>query len=62
MLVENHDIGLQALEAPVFLGLQNLPHDVLFSRRRFKQCGAVYQLSAVGDQLSAESKAGAADS
>lgn len=24
-------------------GLQNLPHDVLFSRRRFKQCGAVYE-------------------
>jgi len=23
-------------------GLQNLPHEVLFSRRRFKQCGARY--------------------
>lgn len=23
-------------------GLQSLPHEVLFSRRRFKQCGAVY--------------------
>ncbi len=23
-------------------GLQGLPHDVLFSRRRFKQCGAMY--------------------
>ena len=23
-------------------GLQRLPHEVLFSRRRFKQCGAVY--------------------
>jgi DNA-binding Lrp family transcriptional regulator len=43
-------------------GLQNLPHDVLFSRQRFKQCGAVYQLSAVGHQPSAESKTGAADS
>jgi DNA-binding Lrp family transcriptional regulator len=35
-------------------GLQNLSHEVLFSRRRFKQCGAVYdsnQQSAVSDQL-----------
>jgi len=27
-------------------GLQALPHTVLFSRRRFKQCGATYQPSA----------------
>ncbi len=28
-------------------GLQALPHEVLFSRRRFKQCGAVYAMSAL---------------
>jgi hypothetical protein len=26
-------------------GLQNLPHEVLFSRRRFKQRGAVYAMA-----------------
>jgi len=26
-------------------GLQHLPHEVLFSRRRFKQCGAVYAVA-----------------
>lgn len=35
-------------------GLQRLPHEVLFSRRRFKQCGANYQSSV-------ESKPGVAD-
>ena len=28
--------------------LQDIPHDVLFSRRRFKQCGAVYQTPVNG--------------
>ena len=30
-------------------GLQNLPHEVLFSRRRFKQCGALYR-PTTGDE------------
>jgi DNA-binding Lrp family transcriptional regulator len=43
-------------------GLQKLPHETLFSRRRFKQCGAVYQHSAKGDQAHAKSNAGAVGS
>lgn len=35
-------------------GLQGLPHEALFSRRRFKQRGAVYERSAVSDQRSAD--------
>lgn len=31
-------------------GLQNLPHEVLFSRRRFKQRGAVYALPDIGEK------------
>ncbi len=42
-------------------GLQALPHEVLFSRRRFKQCGAVYYESeaaevASGRRLSAHDR------
>jgi DNA-binding Lrp family transcriptional regulator len=32
-------------------GLQSLPHAVLFSRRRFKQCGAVYERQPVAASL-----------
>ena len=32
-------------------GLQHLPHAVLFSRRRFKQCGAVYSCKPQAESL-----------
>lgn len=32
-------------------GLQNLPYEVLFSRRRFKQCGAVYERQPIAVSL-----------
>ena len=31
-------------------GLQSLPHEVLFSRRRFKQRGAVYAAGAAASR------------
>jgi DNA-binding Lrp family transcriptional regulator len=36
-------------------GLQALPHEVLFSRRRFKQCGATYQPSVKSNTAVTES-------